>query len=343
MARRNDTARVWTDKRLKKMESEISGIYSEATKDITKKWNEYMSVSNKEILKYQQAYDDAVKSKDAKAISDAWNALKNAKVEQTLENDYYKNMVADTTKKLAEVNQIAIAYANNQMPSIYAFNYNSMPSDIKKVITKYDIPFNLADESTVKRRILDGDIKLPKKKVNIPRDQRWNTKQLNSAVLQGIIQGEPMTDIAKRILPIVGNNESAAIRNARTMVTGAECRGRIDRYKDLDEQGVVMKKVWIATGDERTREWHLSMDGQEREIDEDFEDGNGNLIQYPGDPSAEPETVYNCRCAIKTHIIGFRRDDGTISYIEESESDTDSLHDREIEKEKRQRAKGVVR
>lgn len=337
MASKGDTARIWTDKQLKKMESEISSIYNEATKDITKKWNAYMIATDEKIKKYQQAYDNAVKSKDAKAISDTWNALKDAKTSQTFGNEYYKNMVADTTKKIAEVNQIATAYANNQMPSIYAFNYNFMPSDIKKVITKYDIPFNLADESTVKRRILDRDIRLPKRKMNIPKDERWNTKQLNSAVLQGIIQGESMKDISKRILPIVDNNESAAIRNARTMTTGAECQGRMDRYKDLDKQGMVMRKVWIATGDDRTRDWHLSMDGQEREIDEDFEDGNGNLIQYPGDPSAVPETVYNCRCAIKSHVVGFRKDDGSISYIDENENDKDSFHQNEIEIEEMKR------
>lgn len=332
-----DYARKWTDKKLKEMESEISDIYSEATKDLTSKWVTYMNKTDAKIAKYQQAYDDAVKSKDTDSISSAWEALKQAKTSQTLGNEYYQKMVDDTTTKLAEVNQIAVSYANNQMPSIYAFNYNFKDADMKKLVTNTDVAFNLADEATVKRRILDGDIKLPKKKVEIPKDKRWNTKQLNSSVLQGILQGESMQDIAKRILPVVGNNENAAIRNARTMTTGAECQGRVDRYKDLEEQGVVMRKVWIATGDDRTREWHLDMDGQEREVDEEFEDGLGNLIEYPGDPSASPETVYNCRCAIKSHIIGFRRADGSISYIDAPESDAESFHSEEIERERNSR------
>ena len=332
-----DSARKWSDKKLKKMEAEISDIYGSATKEISEKWVAYMERTNQKISKYQQAYDEAVKSKDADSISKAWDELVKAKTSQTLGNEYYQNMVNDTTTKMAEVNQIALAYANNQMPSVYAFNYNFADSDMQKLITNTGIDFSLADEATVKRRILDGDIKLPKKKVDIPKDKRWNTKQLNSSVLQGIIQGESMKDIAKRILPIVNNNEKAAIRNARTMMTGAECQGRVDRYKNLEEQGVVTKKVWIATGDNRTRDWHLEMDGQERDVDEDFEDGLGNLIQYPGDPSAEPETVYNCRCAIKSHIIGFRRADGSISYIDESESDAESFHKAEIEAERERR------
>ena len=136
-------------------------------------------------------------------------------------------------------------------------------------------------------------------------------KQLQSKLLQGILNGDSIDKIALSFADVIGNNEASAIRNARTMTTQAECGGRQDSYKSLEEQGVVMKKVWIATPDDRVRKSHADLDGEEVDIDEEFSNG----CMYPGDSSGPPEEVWNCRCSIKTHILGFRKKDGTISEV----------------------------
>ena len=82
------------------------------------------------------------------------------------------------------------------------------------------------------------------------------------------------------------------------------------------------------------------MDGQEVDPDDVFVDGNGNKLEYPGDPSADPSTVYNCRCSMKTHIIGFRKADGRIEEIEDDGEKTQSSHEKEIEREKKVRKDG---
>ena len=293
------------------MERELTKIYKKSQSDIGQKWMTYMKESEEKIAPFQKAYDEAKKSGDKDLIRSTGIRLSQEKKIQTVMNERYKDMLEDTAKRLTEVNSIALSYVNDQIPSIYAKNYNQISGDVKKLGVRFD----LVNESTVKRLVKDGDIKLPYKNINKIKDARWNTRQLNSSVLQGILQGESMDKIADRIYPIVGSNSNAAIRNARTMVTGAENRGRLDSYEKLEEDGLVMKKVWIATNDDRTREWHLEMDGQEVDIDEDFIDGNGNHLEYPGDPSAEPETVYNCRCSMKTRIVGFKKADGSISEV----------------------------
>jgi hypothetical protein len=105
------------------------------------------------------------------------------------------------------------------------------------------------------------------------------------------------------------------------MITGAENRGRNDSYKQLEENGLVLKKVWMATPDGRTRDWHIDMDGQEVGIHENFIDGLGNELEYPGDPGGDPATIYNCRCTMVTDVLGFRRADGTISEIRVKDAD----------------------
>lgn len=324
-------AKKATDKKLADMEKELKKIYSEASGDLTKKWNDFMKKSAGDLADLKTAYDTAKKGGDPAEIKKALKQYQNAIKQQTLQNQYYKDMVDQITKNLANVNQKALSYVNGTMPQVYGLNYNAN-SDIADVM---GVRFDLVDENTIKRMVKDGDIQLPNKKLSIPKDQRWNTKQLNSSVLQGILQGESMNDIAKRILPVVGNNQSAAIRNARTMVTGAQNRGHLDGMEKLSDEGVVLKKVWMSTPDSRTRDWHLEMDGQEVDLDENFVDGLGNELEYPGDPSAEPETVYNCRCTMITHVVGFRRDDGSISLVDYDRMKSE--HEEAIENEQNKR------
>lgn len=326
-----DEVRIWTDKKLSKMENRLTSIYQKSAKGIYKTWDNFMAKAAEETSDLQKAYEDAKKSGDKSLIKKTGKKLSTYKKEVTLQNEQYQEMLEGVTGRIATVNQTALAYINNQLPSIYGANYNGIKTDADNLGFK----FNLVNESTVKRLVLDGDIQLPYKKLDVIKDKRWNTKQLNSAVLQGILQGESMDKIAERIKPIVNNNENAAIRNARTMVTGAENRGRLDSYKALEDEGAVLSKVWIATADGRTREWHLSMDGQEVDVNDVFIDGNGNELEYPGDPDGAPESVYNCRCSMATHITGIKQADGSIKNIDyESES---TLHDEQIEKEKKKR------
>jgi hypothetical protein len=92
-------------------------------------------------------------------------------------------------------------------------------------------------------------------------------------------------------------NRNSAIRSARTAVTGAQNAGRLDTYEAAKDMGIKIKKRWLATLDSRTRHEHAALDGQTVETDDYFEI-DGYKLMYPGDPSGEPEMVYNCRCTL---------------------------------------------
>lgn len=194
-----------------------------------------------------------------------------------------------------------------------------------------DISFDLVDEATVKRLQKDKKIKVPKKKVDIPKDKRWNEKQMASKIMQGIQNGDSIAKMSKSMTEVIGNNLTSAIRNTRTMTTSAECHGRLDSYKSLADQGVVQKKVWMATPDDRTRPTHIDLDGEEQDIDKTFSNG----CQFPGDGNGPAEEVWQCRCTMTDHIIGFKRADGSISYVDYDRDKT--LHDEQMEEEKEKR------
>ena len=310
-----DKARQWTDTELTRIEKRIKSIYQEALVDISEKWNAYMQEIGKQLKPLEEAYEKALKNNDLKEIKQLKKELKNAKMLATLHNIRYTTMIEATANKLTNTNQIAIDYMNGKTPEIYVNNYNGIADSLEGLYT--DFRFDLVNEDVVKKLIIDGDIELPPKKISIPKDKLWNTRKMNDSVLQGILQGESMDKIANRIFPIVNNNYNSAIRNARTMVTGAENRGRLDSYKKLSDNGIVMRKVWLATNDHRTRDSHRAINGEEQEIGKNFSNG----LECPGDPHGRPEEVWNCRCTLVTHLIGFRRADGSISYVKGEEGE----------------------
>jgi hypothetical protein len=63
-----------------------------------------------------------------------------------------------------------------------------------------------------------------------------------------------------------------------------------------------LEQEWNTAADERVRHSHRAMNGQKRPFGEAFVSGLGNLLLYPGDPSAPAEDVIDCRCAVGTRI-----------------------------------------
>ena len=298
-----DTAHAKTDLKLEEMEKRLSAIYSRAEKEIGERWKEYLVESQAEIDELQKAYELAKKGGDAKEIRKAEIALSRAKKERTLMGSRFKALTEATAAQLANVNKTALAYVNGELPEVYSVNYNALKQSVDGV---GGYSFALVDADTVKNLATTDKSLLPLKELDEKKDIRWNVKKMNAEVLQGILQGEPMDKIASRLSKVTDMNATAAIRNARTMVTGAENKGRQDSYKRAEKDGIVMKREWIATNDSRTRHWHAELDGVEVDIDEPWENEFGEIM-FPGDPSADPANTYNCRCSMRSIVKGFKK------------------------------------
>lgn len=300
------------------MEKKILKIYQTSEKEIREKWDSFMEEQNAYIKDLQDAYYQA---KNAGFTDEARRLGKQLGIEKkkrTVQNKYYQNMVEQVTTQIAHVNETAVAYINGEIPNIYSINVNGANEYINEYIAGYR--FDLMDADTAKRLLTDSELYSPLfKSVNIPKDKRWNKKLIHSQITQGILQGEAIDKIADRIQHVTDANRASAIRNARTMCTTAENRGRLDSYEEAVQNGVVMEKEWLATvGDGRTRDWHLDLNGARVAVDEPFENSQGEIM-YPGDPGAKPANIWNCRCSLVSHLIGFKRRDGSISYVDREE------------------------
>ena len=289
-----DKAHRLTDEKLEEMEKRLSAIYSRAGKEIQKTADEYFS---------RFAKQDEAKRKlleQGKITEEEYTKWRKGKV---MYGKRFTEMKEQCAKQLLNVNQTAIAYVNGELPEVYAINYNAIESAVDGV---GGYSFTLVDADTVRNLAVTDTSLLPYKKIDPAKDIPWNMKKINAETLQGILQGESMDKIAKRIMNVQEMNKTQAIRSARTMVTGAENKGRQDSYARATSDGIVMKREWLATNDRRTRHWHAELDGVEVDINEPWENEFGKIM-FPGDPSADPANTYNCRCSMSAKVIGFKR------------------------------------
>lgn len=289
-----DRAHSLTDKKLEEMEKHLTEIYSRSQKELEKKTKKFWADFERK--------DNAKKKKlDAGEITEA--DYKKWRQGQLMTGKHWDEMTKAVAEEMMNADKTAVAYVNEKLPEIYALNYNAL-GDLTSGIKGYS--FELVDAATVRNLATSDKTLLPYKTVNGEKAERWNTQKVNAEVMQGIIQGESIPNIAKRLKDVVGMEKASAIRNARTTTTSAENKGRMDSYHDAQEQGIVLKKRWMATHDHRTREEHIELDGKEVDVDEPFENSFGKIM-YPGDPDADPSNVHNCRCSIISRVVDFKR------------------------------------
>lgn len=116
--------------------------------------------------------------------------------------------------------------------------------------------------------------------------KNWVLEQISKGVSQGLGAAE----IAKGI---EGGEfiKFQALRIVRTETVRASNAGAITAMKSSPFE---VQKEWIAAHDNRTRHSHLQLDGQLRDVNEEFKPG----LMQPGDPNAGAAETINCRCSI---------------------------------------------
>ena len=286
-----DKAHRLTDEKLEEMEKRLSAIYSRAEKEIQKTADEYFS---------KFAKQDEAKRKlleQGKITEEEYTKWRKGKI---MYGKRFTEMKEQCAEQLLNVNKTAIAYVNGELPEVYSINYNALKSAVDGV---GGYSFTFVDADTVRNLAVTDKSLLPYKEIDPAKDIPWNMKKINAETLQGILQGESMDKIAKRLRNVQEMNKTQAIRSARTIVTGAENKGRQDSYARAEADGIVLQKEWIATNDGRTRHSHAMLDGAIVDKDKKFDNG----LMYPGDPSGRPEETWNCRCTVAAVVKGFKK------------------------------------
>ena len=301
-----DIAHRMTDEMLAKLEKQIKREYEQAAKEMGRKYREYAKAFREE----EEMLKELVKAGEmSKADFKAW------RVRHIAMGDQFTEMRDVLAADMEHANEIALGIARDQMPDVFALNANFAQYQISHDF-QLDASFTLYDHNTAayllseQRQLMPGASTALQKKIAQNKAMQWNQKKIQSAVLQGVLQGEGSDDIAKRLQGVAQMNYNSAVRYARTMTTNAQNAGRYEGYHKARDLGIDLTIEWQAILDAHTRHTHRQMHGQRRDIDEPFE-VDGIKILYPAQSSGAgastiPQSmIWNCRCTLLAWVKGF--------------------------------------
>lgn len=285
-----DIAIIETDELLVRLERDIHATYAQAQEEMDKKLAKFMAdFERKNKSKLALVSSGKMSQEDY----DKW--LKG----QAFQKQWYQAMVQTLSDDMVKTDQKAMSIVRGFTPEAYAINHNFAAYECESG-AGLDANFTLYNRQTVERIMKDYPELLPTPKPDVVSDLAWHNKKVGNAVMQGVLQGEGIPQIAKRLADVTGMDNRAAVRNARTAMTGAQNAGRIDTYKQAQDIGIELQMEWNASLDSRTRDSHRVLDGERRDIDKPF----SNRCRYPADPQGPSHEIYNCRCYLRAVVKG---------------------------------------
>lgn len=292
-----DKGQKTTEARLKEIERRINKEYKQAIDEIEDELTDYLQRFEKKDETWRKWVENGTKTEEE---YEKW------RIGQMAVGKRWSDQKEMLAHQLYETNERAKNYIKSVCPEVYAENFNFSTYDIEKQ-AHIDTGFTLYSKESVEQLIEEDPEVLPPvgkkvaQQIAEGKAVRWNKQQLQSVMIQGILQGDSIPKLATRLATKVGDsNRKAAIRNARTMATGAQNAGRVAAYKRAKDRGADIEQMWMATLDNRTRHSHRQMDREIRPVGEPF----SNKCEFPADPKGPAAEIYNCRCTLRAIVKG---------------------------------------
>lgn len=144
--------------------------------------------------------------------------------------------------------------------------------------------------------------------------QTATVAKIRDVIRKAVEEGASIDTIAKRIdTTYDGFRGARAETIARTETARAINYGKFSAAKESKTRlGMDIRRNWLATADERTRETHANADSDVNEtnrdldVDTPYEVGAARLW-HPGDPAGPPEETVNCRCLETFRDVGLEQ------------------------------------
>ena len=290
-----DYGAKFAEKKIRKVDRQLQAVYRQAEKELEERLADFVRKS-----KAQNEYKQ--KQLAAGLITD--EEYQSWMKGQVFQKERWERKIKQVQKIMHDHNITAAKIIHENKLDVYTENYLRNAFDLQGIS---GISFELYNEQAVASLIRDREQILPEWNIDEEKDYNWNYRKVNNAVTQGIIQGQSVEQIMKRLsVDLSSQNENKMRTFARTAINEAENKGRQRQMEDAAKMGIVQLKQWVATLDGRTRDVHRHLDGDEVPYDKPFKSDLGDIM-FPCDPSARPENVYNCRCTMITIYPKYRK------------------------------------
>jgi hypothetical protein len=250
---------------------DLKDMYGRALTDTAKRISDLSARTDMENLQsivYQKRYQKVLQEEIEGVLS-------------VLHSDSYSS-ISDYLNKCYENGYVGTMYslANQNIPLIIPINQAAVVNAI-------------TTESKLSKRLYDSlgeDITKLKKNVRIE-------------VSRGVVLGKSWNDVAGQLARKFEHTDYSKAYSRASVIARTEghrvcVRSALDAQQVAKSKGADVVKQWDAALDGRTRSTHRQLDGQIRELDEDFEVG-GMKAEAPG-MFGIPSQDCNCRCALVT-------------------------------------------
>lgn len=318
------------DARLSDIEERLRQLYQDSADELQKQLDEFLDP-------FDEMDDEmAMRAATGKITEDEYIRWRENRILRTRQMEA---QIQSLTESITHVDEIAVQMINGELPEIYVSSYNfaGFRGETLAQAAGYNYSsFSIYNADALRIIIAEDPDLIPwdPPRLDIPKDQLWNRQHIQNAIAQGILQGDSIPDISRRLLPVVNMDRVAATRTARTAYTAVENEGRRDGTRRVIESGIPMVEPWLTHLDGRTRDTHILLNGTLPNSDGLYGEGiiaSGNLLRFPGDPHGDPEQIYNCRCRAQSYIEGIDHsmDDYLYQQMMESEFYDDWVGDKE--------------
>ena len=164
------------------------------------------------------------------------------------------------------------------------------------------------DFSLMNKKAINAAIKNPYDRIGFINRNKFNAellaRQVRQEITQGLIQGKSFQQTArdlKRRMEIGAGKARTIVQTETHRVRGV---AKSETQEEAVGLGINIKKMWVASIDDATRDAHQMLDGLTIDIDEDFYSETGGQGPGPGEMNTAEDDI-NCRCTKITVIEGF--------------------------------------
>lgn len=263
-----------------KVINKLKNQYSHSLKEITKKAENLQKDIERLDTLAKLSIDDEEKEKIL--------SQRRSKVYQKKYQESLKKQVSDILDNMHENEFTTVSeyldkcYEQGFLGTMYDLQGQGIP-----------LCFPLDQEAMVRAVQLDSKISQGLYK-RLGEDVSVLKKKIAAQVLRGISIGMTFPQIAKQLSGVTNIGFNNAVRIARTEGHRIQCQSGMDACYKAKDKGADVVKQWDSTLDAKTRDSHVAVDGEIRELDKPFSNG----LMFAGDPHGSAAEVVNCRCAL---------------------------------------------